>query len=228
MHRWVWDLHYPAPLAARHDYPIAAVPHDTPRLPLGPTALPGAYTVRLTVDGKTFNAPLTIKMDPRVKVSAAALEKKLLAEKGMADIMTASAQALLQGSSIREQLEKLSASASPATKDAIDAAQKKLAVVLGASGGFFAPPSADNSLSLLNGQAATLYQQIWQADAEPTTSQAQALSAAERDSTDVLKRWSDFKNTDVPALNRLLHDSQIPEIQLGANLHQDEAMEDEE
>ena len=41
MHRWVWDLHYPAPVSTRHDYPIAAIPHDTPRFPLGPTVLPG-------------------------------------------------------------------------------------------------------------------------------------------------------------------------------------------
>ena len=43
MHRWVWDLHG-APLESlRHGFPIAAVPHDTPRLPEGPSALPGTY-----------------------------------------------------------------------------------------------------------------------------------------------------------------------------------------
>jgi len=29
MHRWVWDLHYPAPLSTRHEYPISAVLHAT-------------------------------------------------------------------------------------------------------------------------------------------------------------------------------------------------------
>ncbi|MBV9622899.1 MAG: glycoside hydrolase, partial [Acidobacteria bacterium] len=48
MHRWIWDLRYPSPLASEHEYPIAAVPHNTPRYPLGPSALPGQYTVRLT------------------------------------------------------------------------------------------------------------------------------------------------------------------------------------
>jgi hypothetical protein len=189
--------------------------------------------VRLTVDGKTSSAPIVIKMDPRVKISAATLENKFQAEKHMAEIMTASAQALLEGGSIRVQLEKLAAvddaQGYGPTKIAVEAALKKLAAVLGASGGFFAPPSADNTLSRLNGQAGTLYQEVWQADAEPTSSQLQALSATERDSADVLKRWSDFKNTDLPALNRLLHDSKIPEVQLGANLHQEEEMmEDEE
>ncbi len=50
MHRWVWHLHYPAPDSPRHEYPIAAIPGDTPRYPLGPTALPGSYTARLTAN----------------------------------------------------------------------------------------------------------------------------------------------------------------------------------
>ncbi|HEV2104430.1 MAG TPA: glycoside hydrolase, partial [Candidatus Eisenbacteria bacterium] len=34
-HRFVWDLRYAPPAALRHDYPIAAVFHDTPREPRG-------------------------------------------------------------------------------------------------------------------------------------------------------------------------------------------------
>ncbi len=71
MHRWVWDLHYATPTAPRYEYPISAVPHDTPRTPQGVLALPGTYTVRLTVGGKALTAPLTIKMDPRVTASSA-------------------------------------------------------------------------------------------------------------------------------------------------------------
>src|SRR5579863_5622897 len=109
MHRWVWDLHYPAPSAMGHDFPIAAIPHDTPRYPLGPTVVPGRYTVRLTVDGKSSTAPLTVKMDPRVKTSVAGLQKKFQAETRMASLMTESALALQQGGSIRAQLEKVTA-----------------------------------------------------------------------------------------------------------------------
>ncbi|HEX7840546.1 MAG TPA: hypothetical protein VF469_23870, partial [Kofleriaceae bacterium] len=34
-HRWVWDLRGDRPLAMSYQYPISAVPHDTPRTPLG-------------------------------------------------------------------------------------------------------------------------------------------------------------------------------------------------
>jgi photosystem II stability/assembly factor-like uncharacterized protein len=76
MHRFVWDLRYTPPESRRHEYPMTAVLHDTPREPRGPIALPGAYTVKLTVDGKSFTQPLTVKMDPRVKTPPAALKQQ--------------------------------------------------------------------------------------------------------------------------------------------------------
>ena len=88
MHRWVWDLHYPAPASARHDYPIAAIPGDTPRYPLGPTALPSSYTARLTANGKSYIEPFTVKMDPRIKVSAADLETKFKIEMHLASLLS--------------------------------------------------------------------------------------------------------------------------------------------
>ena len=88
------------------------------------------------------------------------------------------------------------------TKEAIETFQKKLTALLGAPGGFFAPPSQEVTLGRVNGQASTLYMQVWQADAEPTSAQMEALSATEHDSADVLKRWNDFKNADLPALNQ--------------------------
>ncbi len=77
LHRFVWDLHHPPPPALAFTYPIAAVVHDTPREPRGPWALPGAYTVRLTVDGRTLTQPLRLKMDPRVKTSPEDLRAQL-------------------------------------------------------------------------------------------------------------------------------------------------------
>ena len=74
MHRWVWDLRYATPTATHYEYPIAAVPQDTPRTPQGPLALPGPYQVRLAANGKTMTVPLTVKMDPRVTATRADLE----------------------------------------------------------------------------------------------------------------------------------------------------------
>ena len=68
MHRFVWDLRYPPPNALRDEDPISAIVGDTPRHPRGPAIASGAYTVKLTAGAKTFTQPLTVKMDPRIKV----------------------------------------------------------------------------------------------------------------------------------------------------------------
>ncbi|HVS74271.1 MAG TPA: hypothetical protein VHE23_02505, partial [Candidatus Acidoferrales bacterium] len=52
MHRFVWDLHYAPPDALEYEFPISAIYRDTPKYPLGAWALPGQYTVKLTVGGK--------------------------------------------------------------------------------------------------------------------------------------------------------------------------------
>ena len=50
-----------------------AVPHRTYDQPYSPWAPPGTYTVRLTVDGKRYTQPVTLRLDPRVKTPAAGL-----------------------------------------------------------------------------------------------------------------------------------------------------------
>ena len=75
-HRFVWDLHWPPPDVSDFSYPISAVPHDTPPVPMGPSAMPGEYTIRLTVDGKTYSQPLTLKMDPRSAMTDDALRQQ--------------------------------------------------------------------------------------------------------------------------------------------------------
>lgn len=76
MHRFVWDLHYTAPEAVSHDYPIGAIVHDTPRNPQGVLALPGIYTVLLETAGRSYSQTLHVRMDPRVRLSTSELERQ--------------------------------------------------------------------------------------------------------------------------------------------------------
>ncbi|MDP2958214.1 MAG: hypothetical protein Q8N53_17435 [Longimicrobiales bacterium] len=73
MHRFAWDLRYERPAGVRQGYPISAISGQTPAEPRGPVAMPGTYTVRLTVDGVAHAQPLRVKMDPRVTTSEADL-----------------------------------------------------------------------------------------------------------------------------------------------------------
>jgi hypothetical protein len=78
MHRFVWDLRFARPRALSYEYSIAAIWQvGTPLEPRGPLALPGRYTVTLNVAGRNYAAPLLVRLDPRVHVSAAALAAQL-------------------------------------------------------------------------------------------------------------------------------------------------------
>ncbi len=73
MHRFVWDLREAPPRVDEQDLPISAVYHATPRVPQGALLPPGRYFVRLQAGGQSVTRPLTVLMDPRVHIPAAAL-----------------------------------------------------------------------------------------------------------------------------------------------------------
>ncbi len=229
MHRWVWDLHYPAPDSTRHEYPISAIPGDTPRLPLGPTAMPGTYTARLTVDGKNYTASFVLKMDPRVKTSTAGLERKFQLETRLASLAEPDV-ASRATSGIDSRSATKANSASHWIRCAILFKHSKIN-----SWHFSVLPPVSSlrqptrTLSLrTNSQIAVLYGQIWQVDADPTASQSEAFAAIERDASDVMKRWDAFRTTDLPALNHSLGGANLPEIKIDTDAHKDEGNMDEE
>jgi photosystem II stability/assembly factor-like uncharacterized protein len=210
MHRWVWDLHYPAPVSTEHGYPIAAIPGDTPREPLGPHALPGKYTVRLTANGHSYTAPLTVTMDPRVKTSVAGLEQQFQLETRLASLLTHTSEAVMQARSMRGQTRDLSAKASGSAAEAIKSFDQKLTAVLQGSG---QPGAGAPTLSHVNGAAATLYADAGRADAAPTKALLDATSAAEQDAAGALKTFDHLKTTDLPALNQVLRGAGLSEVQ---------------
>ena len=61
-------MHY-QPLNELPAYPIAAVYQNTAPEPTSPWVMPGKYTAKLTVDGKTYSETFSVLMDPRVKTS---------------------------------------------------------------------------------------------------------------------------------------------------------------
>ena len=65
---------------------MSAVYRATPPSPTSPWVVPGKYTVVLTAGGKSYLQPLTVKMDPRVKMSQAALEQQLTLSQQLCDV----------------------------------------------------------------------------------------------------------------------------------------------
>jgi hypothetical protein len=88
-----------------HDYPISAIYRDTPRSPMGVLSLPGEYSVKLTVDGKSYTQPLTLKMDPRVKTPLAGLQQQFALAQRITTLMHRTFEAAQQASTGKAELE---------------------------------------------------------------------------------------------------------------------------
>jgi photosystem II stability/assembly factor-like uncharacterized protein len=213
MHRWTWDLRYATPTATHYEYPISAVPHDTPRTPEGPLALPGDYTVQLRAGATVLTAPLVIKMDPRVSADPEDLAKLFTLESKLAAMTSASSEATLQSHSLREQIAKLSASQPPVSaslRQSLQAAEKELADLLAGGQGDKKEPGLDD----LAGEASSLYEQVGQVDAAPTLAQQQAAEHTEQELAGSLRHWETMKSASIPDLNRKLRDAHLPELSL--------------
>ncbi len=214
LHRWVWDLHYAAPVSTTRGYPIAAVPMATPQGPEGPLALPGNYVVRLEVDGRRLTAPLSLKADPRVQLPADALLEQLHLASELSGLLTDSSRAVLQANSEAAQLKALQASG--ATAQAVKAYEERLAQLLGtadkeANEAGKPAPEPKASLTDLQEHFATLYTDVTRADGAPTAAQKSATDTAQRAFTAVAGEWRKLQD-DLPELNKRLRAARLAAI----------------
>ena len=93
-----WDLSWDG----AEMIPGAKLDSGDPRF--GPRAIPGSYTVRLTVDGTTETAPLKVLPDPRSRVSQEDLAEQLRLSLEIRDSITRLTRAVQRLRSVRGQL----------------------------------------------------------------------------------------------------------------------------
>jgi len=217
MHRFVWDLTYPAPEVLTRDYPISAIYHDTPLYPMGATVLPGQYRIVLTVGGKSYSQILELKMDPRVKTSPEDLRRQFEFDRKIAGALHQDFEALQQVRSLRAQLKALGGSPDAIQKPAA-ALEGKAASIEGEEGGYatlYLSTPEGRSLSRLNGGLNALVSAVDTADAAPTTQQFAMLVELEKALEEQLAEWARLKAKDIPELNEGLKKAGLPPIDLG-------------
>jgi photosystem II stability/assembly factor-like uncharacterized protein len=215
MHRFVWDLHYPPPPALDRDYPISAIYGDTPLYPLGATILPGTYSIKLTVGGQSFPQTLTIKMDPRVKTSAADLTGQFELEMKIVEAMRRDSDALTQVQRLRKALQETLSSGAADLRASITEVDKKAAEIEGGSGGYgaqYLSSPAGRSLSRLNSGLTSLLAAVDSADAAPTAQATATFADVQQALDEQMARWADLRDKDIPALNQQLKQAGAAEI----------------
>ena len=221
-HRFLWDLHYKPVPGVAPNYPIAAVYRNTAPAPTSPWAMPGNYTAVLTVNGKKYEQPLRLVMDPRVKTSSDDLKKQFDTSMQMYNEWVALSAISDEARKIRGQLTELQTRITDATlKSHVDAFAEKVQSVAGAGGGGFgggaggAGGGARVTAASVMTRARTLFGLIEEADVAPTTQIMSAVPDVLKDSQGVQQGWQAIKSKDIATLNQELRAAGLPPITTG-------------
>lgn len=211
MHRFLWDIHYQPVSGTSNEYPIAAVYRNTAPDPTAPWAMPGQYTIVLTVNGTNYTAPLTVKMDPRVKTSNEDLARQFELSKKLYDLWIPLQAINTRLSAVSKSLGDLGARVKGQSTAAtqVEALGKLLQELTG--GGANRRPGAPLSLAVLT-RLRTLFGVMQEADLAPTPQVSSATTDIAREAQTILERWRTIESQDIPALNRQLQAAGLPQI----------------
>ncbi|HEY3287411.1 MAG TPA: hypothetical protein VGJ96_09885 [Gemmatimonadaceae bacterium] len=211
MHRVTWDMRLqPPPVedvnAAGDVDATGAVPGRAMLPENSPWAPPGAYNVRLTVDGAAgaaYTQPITVKLDPRVKTPAAALAPLHALSRQMWDGANSARAAFAEARALAARLANESGAEVDALKAALDSIAPAPARGRGGRGfgGRFGAPAGPPTLSSVSGTLMGAAMAMQGAEVAPTTRQVAACTAAGKQLDEVMKRWTALKTTRLAALN---------------------------
>jgi len=231
-----WDLLYDDPPSFSHDLEnqMNMVEGQVTPGPHGPQALPGVYTLKLTVNGQTYTQKLTVHNDPRVGESPAVMAAlraqnrlTLAAYEGMKDSYAGNEEV----AATRAQVTALTSGQLPddvATQ--AKALDTKLATFGGAvtgrggrggGGGFGgrgrggAAPGAMRSFQALNASFNTSVSMMQVGmDMPPTKAQVDTYSDDCKELNRTIAAWKQMQSKDLVAFNTLLTNSHLQPLSL--------------
>ncbi|MGB2665407.1 MAG: hypothetical protein WAK48_15480 [Candidatus Acidiferrum sp.] len=206
MHRFVWDLTWGSSGGPGVDE------ESEYRNPRGPKAVPGMYTVRLTVDGQPQTQPLGIFMDPRSSATAEILQQQLqLGQQIFAETLEAR-RILAEIDSLRKQVSELERKVSEkdsAIKSALLDVQTEISKIETKPA---ASPGQPIDLQDAFADMASALRVVESGDrAVPSQAMAVYDESNQRVKAAVAE-WNEFKTTQLPRLNQELAGAHLAPI----------------
>jgi hypothetical protein len=214
LNRFVWDLRYEeahrVPGYYLWEYDGGAK---------GPVAVPGEYRVRVTVGGQTQTAPLELKLDPRVHVSAGDLAEQFETLSQIHVELNHVYDAVNQIEDVRTQVaglkRRLPENASTKTiANSADELEKKLGglrdrminLTISANEDSLAyPPQIDAKLAFLAMDVST-------ADSAPTAAEHLEFEKLKRQSGELLAGWESLQHGDLAAFQKLTAEQSLSSV----------------
>jgi len=217
MNRFPWNLRYESPT----ELPGAFYAGNGPQ---GPYVLPGTYTLKLTVAGKSQTVPLEVKLDPRVKASQADLQKRFDLQMKVRDDIEELHTAVNQLRGVRSQMEVVKkrledegekgkpviSACNELEKKMAPVEQELIQVKMQSSEGNLRYPN------MLDEQYDSFRATLESADAAPTQAELAVFDQLHGRLEKQLVAWKQIAATDVPAVNDLVRKENISLVEVPA------------
>jgi photosystem II stability/assembly factor-like uncharacterized protein len=206
-----WDLRYAPSPAFTHSYEINANPGLTPPSPEGPLVAPGIYTLKLTVDGKSYTQRVTVKNDPRSPAKTSDLRAQLDLQMKYYEGAKESWDAYNQISAMRSSVAAYGGSGPSEITAAATALDAKLAALGGTAdrgrggftGGGSGTPPPPNFVAI-NGAMSHELTALDNGDMAPNEPMRKGYIAKCTDLKTAITGWKTVNTTDLPAFNAIL------------------------
>ncbi|MEO7309340.1 MAG: hypothetical protein ABIX01_03005 [Chitinophagaceae bacterium] len=197
-HRFMWDMHY-TPLDLPPAYPIAATEENTAPDPTSPWVMPGMYIVKLTVNGKTYSQPITVKMDPRVTTAKADLEKQFKLSYMCYSNRQVCINALKEIGAIRSQIAALNSTATGETLAKLKTFDSFAALLETAPA-----PAKGKGFNQLSASLGAVFNIVHDTDMPPTKQATDAAIGEQYKFIAANANWREAKELKLQELNLLL------------------------
>ena len=188
-HRFLWDMKN-TPLNVPPSYPIGATYMNTAPDQTAPWVMPGMYIAILKVDDKVVGKQtFTVKMDPRVKISAADLKKQydlsFQCYVGRKECMQILEEIRLYRLMLRGQMTNPPVTVADELNKKDKAARELESTPQG---------SNEPSFGRLNNSFASIFNTLQDSDRPPTTQAIAALAEAQKQLAELKTKWAALKS----------------------------------
>ena len=222
-HRYWWDLHYD-PIGEYGPFGIGGGATPGRHFPgiNAPWAAPGNYTVRLTANGVSLSQPITLRLDPRVKLPVLTATTLTTLTRDLYRTAQDAQAAYEKARALSARLDGNSNPEAVTLKARIDSLAPALVAGGGRGGrgggggggggrggaGGAAPPTLAN----ISGTLVTAISAMQTADMAPTTARLDAARKAQADAATVMQRWNTLSTVMLRSLNAKLRTAGQPVI----------------
>jgi photosystem II stability/assembly factor-like uncharacterized protein len=179
---------------------------------IGPRLMPGTYTVRMAKDGKVYETPLNVVLDPRAKFSMADRQSEFDLANKLYNLFGTMTDAVEKMNAVRMSLnDRASKATDPALKAKLQNASAQVdelrrKIVATKEGG------AITGEERLREFLSNLYGDVVGYEGRPSQTQIDRADSLARELADVVKSFDDWSAKELPGLNGMLTGQKLEPI----------------